>query len=157
MAHPNVARLQEFYAAFNRKEGAAMGTLYAPEATFSDPAFPGLVGKEVPGMWASLCEGATDLRVELIDVSADDTAGAARWEAWYTFSLTKKKVHNVISARFTFRDGLVVAHEDHFDFWRWSRQALGLPGWFLGWSSFLRKKVQSQARKNLMRWLEKRG
>ena len=48
-----------------------------------------------------------------------------------------------------FRDGLVIRHVDRFDFWRWSRQALGAPGWLLGWTSLLRGKVRAQAAKGL--------
>lgn len=155
MDHPNLTRIRDFYAAFGRRDGAAMASLYAPDATFSDPAFPGLVKREVPSMWISLCERATDLKIELVEASADDTSGKARWEAWYRFGPAKRPVHNVIDARFTFADGKVVAHEDTFDFWRWSRQALGLMGWLLGWSGFLRKKVQAQARKGLEIWMAK--
>jgi hypothetical protein len=50
----------------------------------------------------------------------------------------------------------VVVHEDHFDFWRWSRQALGPVGLLLAWTGWLRRKVQAQARKGLDRYLESR-
>ncbi len=153
MDHPNVAHIREFYAAFNRHDGAAMRDLYAENATFSDPAFPGLRGREVPGMWASLCASAADLKVELVSVSATDTEGAAHWEAWYAFGPSKRPVHNVIHATFRFENGKVVEHLDHFDFWAWSRQSLGLVGLLLGWSGWLRAKVQVQARKGLERYL----
>jgi hypothetical protein len=48
----------------------------------------------------------------------------------------------------------VVEHVDSFDFWRWSRQSLGVVGVLLGWSGWLRRKVQAQARKGLDRFLE---
>ena len=153
MEHANVGRLREFYAAFNRRDAAAMAALYAPEATFSDPAFPGLRGREVPGMWAQLCGAASELKVELVSVGATDTEGVAHWEAWYPFGPGKRPVHNVIHARFRFENGRVVEHVDEFDFWRWSRQALGVVGLLLGWSAWLRAKVQGQARKGLDRFL----
>ena len=155
MDHPNLQRLRAFYEAFNRRDAAAMAELYAADASFSDPAFPGLTGAEVPAMWASLCSSATDLRVELMAATADETSGTAHWEAWYAFGPGKRPVHNVIHGTFTFRDGKVVAHTDGFDFWVWSRQALGAPGWLLGWSGFLRGKVQAQARQRLRGWMEK--
>ncbi|MBA3630597.1 MAG: hypothetical protein H0W55_13180 [Actinobacteria bacterium] len=34
-------------------------------------------------------------------------------------------VHNKIGVSFSFRDGLNIRHRDHFDFYRWSRMALG--------------------------------
>src|SRR5437868_888017 len=78
-------------------------------------------------------------------VVADDSAGSAHWEARYTFSTTGRFVHNIIDAKFTFRDGKIASHTDSFDFWRWSRQALGGAGLVLGWSPMLRNKVRATA------------
>ncbi len=103
-------------------------------------------------MWAMLCERGKDLQIEFCDVEADEAAGGAHWDATYTFSTTGRKVHNSIDARFTFRDGRIIRHVDTFDFWRWSRQALGLPGVLLGWSGFLRAKVAGTASRNLARF-----
>ncbi|MCA9617479.1 MAG: nuclear transport factor 2 family protein [Myxococcales bacterium] len=143
--HPNAELLTRFYAAFAARDHATMGACYADEAHFGDPAFPDLDGAQVRAMWRMLCERGADLKVESSGIEADDTTGKAHWEAWYTFSATGRKVHNVIDATFRFRDGKIVDHADHFDFWRWSRQALGLPGLLLGWSGLLRGKVQKTA------------
>jgi hypothetical protein len=63
-------------------------------------------------------------------------------------------VHNRIDARFEFdAAGLISRHVDRFNFWRWSRQALGLKGWLLGWTSLVRDKVRAQAAKNLALFL----
>jgi hypothetical protein len=61
-------------------------------------------------------------------------------------------VVNRIDAKFTFRDGLIVRHVDDFDFWTWSKQALGAPGLLLGWAGFFQRKVQATARGNLTSW-----
>ena len=55
----------------------------------------------------------------------------------------------MIDAAFTFEDGLIRTHVDRFDFWSWSRQALGVPGLLLGWTPFLRAKVAAEAQKGL--------
>jgi hypothetical protein len=60
-------------------------------------------------MWRMLCVGRADLRLTHGDVSATEDAGAARWEARYTFSQTGRPVINRVSARFRFREGLIVA------------------------------------------------
>ena len=52
--------------------------------------------------------------------------------------------------------GLILRHRDRFDFWGWSRQALGAPGWLLGWTPLLRNKVRAQAGARLRGFLEKR-
>jgi ketosteroid isomerase-like protein len=144
--------IDRLYTAFARRDGAAMAACYHAEATFSDPVFPGLRGAEVGAMWTMLCERASDLRIEH---TASDAG--AHWEAWYTFSTTGRKVHNVIDARFAFRDGLIVEHVDTFDFWAWSRQALGVPGLLLGWTPMLRTKVGATARKGLDKFIATRS
>jgi len=45
------------------------------------------------------------------------------------------------------------ALEASFDFWAWSRQALGLPGWLLGWTPWLRRKVRATAARNLAKFM----
>jgi ketosteroid isomerase-like protein len=154
--HPNEQLLRSFYEAFARRDADAMAACYAPGVHFSDPVFPDLRGERAVGMWKMLAGRATDLRVEASGFRADDHAGAAHWEAWYTFSSTGRPVHNVIDARFEFRDGKIVRHVDAFDLWRWSRQALGPTGLVLGWSSVVRNKVRAQAAKGLDAFMAKR-
>jgi ketosteroid isomerase-like protein len=151
--HPNAALVERFYTAFQRLDPATMVACYHPEIVFSDPAFPELRGREAGAMWAMLCARAKDLTIEFGDVQADDARGRAHWEPRYTFGPTGRRVHNVIDAEFGFRDGLIVRHVDRFGFWRWARQALGPAGFFLGWTPFLRARVQTQARRGLEAWL----
>lgn len=147
------ATAEQLYTAFARRDGAGMAACYAPDATFSDPAFPGLRGPEVGGMWRMLCQRGKDLRIawRILDVQGDTVR--VHWDAWYTFSATGRKVHNSIESELKVHGGLVVAQTDTFDFWRWSRQALGPVGALLGWSGFLRGKVQGQARAGLRAFL----
>ena len=56
---------------------------------------------------------------------------------------------NEIRAEFVFKDGLIVEHRDHFDLWRWSRQALGLKGLLLGWLPPVQAAIRRQARQGL--------
>ena len=146
--HPNVELLQRFYLAFSRRDYAAMAACYHSQAHFTDEVFD-LNGWQIGAMWRMLCVRGTDLRVEFGNLRADDSRGGAHWEAWYSFSLTRRKVHNVIEAEFEFRDGLILRHVDRFDFYRWSRQALGLPGLLLGWTDKLRAKVKTTAASGL--------
>jgi ketosteroid isomerase-like protein len=153
--HPNEALLRKFYESFARLDGEAMAACYAPDVRFSDPVFPDLQGERAGAMWKMLTGRARDLKVEASGFRADDRTGEAHWEAWYSFSATGRQVHNIIDARFEFRDGLIVRHDDTFDFWRWSRQALGVPGVLLGWSPMLRNKVRGQAAKGLDLFLKR--
>lgn len=157
MAHPNEDKLRSFYEAFGRRDGDAMAAAYADDARFSDPVFPDLDARGVRGMWRMLCGQAKDLRIEASGFEADDRTGRAHWEAWYTFSKTGRKVHNVIDATFRFDDGRIVHHVDSFDFWRWSRMALGAPGVLLGWTPIIRGAVRKTAAKGLAAYLAKQG
>jgi ketosteroid isomerase-like protein len=145
----NEATITRFYEAFQKRDAATMAACYAPDVQFSDPVFPDLRGAQAGLMWKMLCERGKDLRLEFRDVRADATGGSAHWEAWYTFSATGRKVHNVIDASFAFRDGRIARHVDRFDLYRWSRQALGPAGLLLGWSPPLQNKVRAMAAKGL--------
>ena len=153
--HPNALLITGFYQAFAARDGEAMASAYAPDAEFSDPVFTGLRGYEVGAMWKMLCSRAADLKVVASGISADETSGRAHWEAWYTFTKTGRKVHNVIDATFEFRDGKIVRHTDDFDFWRWAGMALGPTGKLLGWSPMLRNKVRNEARAGLEKFARK--
>ncbi len=126
---------------------------YHDEAAFHDPVFGNLNSKEVQAMWDMLLRSGKDLRVAYHDVTANSEVGSCIWEAWYTFSMTGRKVHNIIQANFEFRDGKIYRHRDIFDFWRWSQMALGMPGLLFGWTPMLRKNVSNAARNNLAKFM----
>jgi len=155
--HQHAELIRAFYAAFQRRDHAAMAACYAPHATFRDPVFPDLAGWRVGAMWRMLCERATDLRVDASSVVADEDRGSAHWEATYTFSGTGRLVHNVIEASFTFEGGRIVRHADAFDLYAWARQALGLKGVLLGWSPPVQRAIRSQAARGLEAFIRKRG
>jgi ketosteroid isomerase-like protein len=153
----HAALIHAFYEAFARRDADAMIAVYHPDVTFCDPAFGELDAVRVRGMWRMLCERGKDLQLEHSGVAAEGDEGRAHWEARYTFAATGRKVHNVIDATFRFADGKILRHVDVFDFWRWSRQALGLPGTLLGWTPMIRTKVRATANAQLTAWLAKRG
>lgn len=140
--------IEEFYTAFQVRDYAGMIACYHPEVHFRDPVFLDLHGNEAKAMWHMLCERGKDLAIEFNGVQANETAGSVHWEARYTFS-TGRKVHNVIDATFEFKDGKISRHEDVFDLWRWTRQALGPTGALLGWSPIIKSKVRQTAWKGL--------
>lgn len=146
MPNPDhIALIQSFYDAFGRRDAEAMAACYHDDVRFSDPVFPDLAGERAGNMWRMLCGRAADLKVEASAITADADEGSAHWEAWYTFSATGRKVHNVIDARFRFRDGKIVEHRDSFPLWKWTRMALGPAGVLLGWTPLVQKKVRAQA------------
>lgn len=153
--HNNEKLIHQFYTAFQHKDYVTMQELYHPKASFSDPVFQNLKSQEVKAMWEMLITAGKDLKVSFRDVEADDRRGACHWEAWYTFSRTGRKVHNIIDASFEFQDGKILKHQDTFNFWRWSRQALGITGLFLGWTSVIQAKISETARKGLEKFMRR--
>jgi ketosteroid isomerase-like protein len=145
--------ISQFYTAFQTKDYLVMQDLYHADATFSDPVFQALNAAEVKAMWQMLVAAGKDLQVTFSQVSANETSGSCLWEARYTFSRTGKRVHNIIRASFEFRDGKIFRHVDSFDFWRWSRQALGFSGLLLGWTPLVKNKVRTTARRGLTNFM----
>jgi ketosteroid isomerase-like protein len=145
---PTISLIRRFYVAFSLRDWRVMAACYAPDATFEDPVFK-LRGERIGLMWRMLCTNARDFSLEFSGVAADAETGRAHWEPRYQFSQTGRMVHNVIDSHFTFRGGLIASQVDSFDFWRWSRQALGAPGFLLGWSSQLHDKVRRRAARGL--------
>jgi ketosteroid isomerase-like protein len=151
----NEALITRFYTAFQNKDVSTMQECYSDQATFNDAAFVNLNAKEVRAMWAMLIKGGKDMRVEFSNVRANEDSATAHWDAYYTFSATGRKVLNQIDASFIIEDGKIVKHTDHFDFYIWSKQALGLPGLLLGWTSFLKNKVRKRASAKLAAYMAK--
>lgn len=163
--HPNQTTLETLYTAFARLDADAMAGCYAMDAQFDDEAFSLRGHREVTGMWRMLC-GATRSkpaslaawRLQFSGLAADASGGKAHWEADYLFSATGRMVHNVIDGVFEFNDqAQITRRRDSFNFWRWSRQALGTPGLLLGWTPFLHQKVRKTAASNLQKYLAAAG
>ncbi len=161
--HANEATITRFYSAFAQLDADTMATCYADDVSFDDEAFS-LRGKpQVMGMWrmltdATKAKGRDVWKLEYSGIQADAKNGKAHWDAHYRFSATNRMVLNRIDAQFTFNSqGLIALHRDSFDFWAWSRQALGAPGLLLGWTPFLRNKVRTTAAGNLKKYMTSKG
>lgn len=152
--HANEQLIRNFYAAFAVRDAQGMAACYHRDVFFSDPAFQSLRGPEATAMWSMLTARGKDLEIILVDASADDQGGRARWDAIYTFSQTGRKVHNKISAMFAFKDGKIVRHIDRFNFWMWAKQALGAPGLLLGWFGPFKGAVRKKADKSLRAYMQ---
>jgi ketosteroid isomerase-like protein len=148
--HPNADTIERLYRALDAKDGETMASLYAPDATFEDPAFGELHGAEVGAMWRMLCSQAKDLSVTTSNVTADDATGSADWVAKYTFSQTGRPVENRVHAELQFTsDGLIADHRDSFSMLKWAPQALGPAGYLLGSNPLGRAMMRKRARSAL--------
>ena len=155
----NRTTLKRFYNAFAHLDPDVMAGCYAPDVRFRDEVFAIEGRDQVMAMWRMLCDsartsGRADWKLNYRVISVDADTGRLHWSAHYRFGKVQRPVHNRIQSNFCFNaTGQITQHHDKFDFWRWSRQALGLPGLLLGWSPQLRRQVRSQALDGLNRYI----
>ena len=149
--------LELFYSSFQKGDAQGMSACYHDSATFTDPAFGRLTGREVGAMWAMLLSRKeSKLKIDYSGISANEESGKAHWIATYNYGPQKRPVVNKIRSRFKFRDGKIIKQVDDFNLWAWSRQALGPVGLLLGWSPFLQDKIQAMARKALFKYMKEK-
>lgn len=150
--------IKEFYEAFKSLDAESMAKCYHEDVVFKDPAFGKLHGDHAANMWRMLCEShkGRDFVVNFTNIRMKNETGFADWEAHYTFSKTGRRVHNLIQARFTFKDGKIFSHTDTFNLHKWAQQALGIKGLLLGGTGFFKKQLQAQTRNLLAKYEAKR-
>jgi ketosteroid isomerase-like protein len=145
---------ERFYDAFALGDWHTMGMTYAQHATFSDPVFPLLGAEEVRAMWHMLLSRSQDFSLNYNVVAESEDGARVVWVARYTFSQTGRPVTNRVVTEMRFAAGRIVKQVDRFGLWRWSRQALGLPGLVLGWTPMMRNKIQNQAAAGLRKFVQ---
>ncbi|NDP27219.1 MAG: nuclear transport factor 2 family protein [Flavobacterium sp.] len=151
----NEATILKFYTAFANSDATQMCECYHPNIQFRDPVFGLLKGDEVCQMWKMLSERSKGkLKIDFSEISATEHLGSARWIATYRYSKTNRKVVNIIASKFFFKHGLIIKHNDDYDIWKWSQQALGIKGFLLGWTGFMQNKIQEKARISLKKYCE---
>ena len=132
-----------------------MQDCYGDDIIFSDPVFLVLKGAEVKAMWEMLCKNAKNFTLTFSDIELlDHEYATCKWVASYTFSKTGNKVVNNIKAFMKLKDGKIIEHSDAFRLSTWIGQALGWQGVLFGWTGFMKRAVQRNARKSLQRFIE---
>ncbi len=145
MAITNKKTITQFYYSFANGKIDSMQSCYAKDIIFKDPVFGELKGERVTKMWEMLLTKNKEIQVFVTDIYVGEDTGTAKWKAIYTFGKKKRKVTNFVTATFEIHDGIITKHTDDFDFYKWSKQALGLKGFLFGWTNWFQKKFQKQA------------
>ena len=149
--------IQRFYTAFQKLDYKTMQDCYSQDIIFNDAVFGVLQGDEARVMWEMLCKQATKFSLTFSDIRLlDEEYATCNWTATYIFSKTARPVVNYVKAHMRIQDNKITEHTDQFNLYKWCRQALGLPGVLLGWSSLLQNKIRKQARTNLRKFIEGR-
>jgi len=150
--------IERFYNAFQQLDYATMQDCYSDDIIFSDPVFGLLKGEEAKAMWEMLCKNARDFKLTYSNIELlDEEYATCKWTASYIFSKTGNKVENKIKAYMRFRDGKIIEHSDAFRLSTWLSQAMGWKGVLFGWTGFMKRAVQKNARKSLDAFMNKKG
>jgi len=155
MMNPVKGLIETFYTAFQNKDAEKMISCYHEDIIFCDPAFGELKGDYVKAMWRMLCGNSKDLKIEFSNITASLKKGSIHWEAWYTFSRTGRKVHNIVEANFDFKDRKIIKHTDTFNLRAWASQAMGWKGKLFGGTNFFKNKLHKQTGRLLKDFIEK--
>jgi len=146
----NKELIEKFYRSFANGDAKGMKECYHKDILFQDAAFGTLKGERASKMWEMLLSQKTaNLKVNFDNIEATGQSGKAKWVAEYLYGAKKRKVVNRVSANFKFKDGKIIEHIDTFDLYKWTKQALGAPGHLLGWTTFMKKKIQASTNRKL--------
>jgi ketosteroid isomerase-like protein len=146
--------IERFYSAFQKLDYKTMQDCCSDDIVFSDPVFLLLKGDEAKAMWEMLCRNARDFSLTYSNiVLLDEEYATCEWIATYTFSKTGNKVVNRIKAFMRLQDGKIIEHSDAFRLSTWIGQALGWKGVWFGWTGFMKRAVQRNARKSLEKFM----
>lgn len=139
-----------FYTAFSNHNSSEMIKLYHDDVIFTDPAFGMLQGIRAKKMWEMLLANSkSDLNIQYEILDSSNEHATVSWIAKYKFGSQKRLVENHVIASLKVKQGKIVEHHDTFNIWKWSSQALGLSGRLLGWTGFMKKKVQQKTNRAL--------
>lgn len=154
----NQQMIERFYTAFQQLDYRTMQDCYSDDIVFSDPVFGLLKGEEARAMWEMLCKNAKDFRLSFGEIELlDEEYATCRWTANYTFSKTGRHVENKIKAYMKLADGKIIEHSDAFRLSTWLAQAFGFKGVLFGWTGFMKRAVQKNARKNLDAFMSRKS
>jgi ketosteroid isomerase-like protein len=147
--------IENFFTAFQNLHAKGMNACYSDDIAFYDPMFELLRGDEAKAMWEMLCSNAQDFSLAFDNIkNLDDGYYTCNWSATYTFSKTGRKVVNMCKAHMKIENGLITEHSDGWSLHKWSSQAIGLPGYFLGWAGFFRRRLKNNAKRNLLNYIQ---
>jgi ketosteroid isomerase-like protein len=152
----NQELIHKFYTSFSNGNIKEMIECYHEDITFQDPVFGRLEGERAMKMWEMLLSIKNqDTTVTFDNIQSNSDNGKVNWVANYSYGKTKRKVTNKVSAQFKFKDGKIIEHIDSFDLWKWTKQAMGIAGYLIGWTPFLKSKIQATTNKRLDNYIKK--
>jgi len=148
--------IEQFYLSFSNGDAKGMTACYHQDIIFQDPVFGKLKGERAGKMWEMLLSQKTNtIKITFGDIESNNETGHTNWKAEYIYSKTNRKVINHVQANFKFRDGKIIEHIDTFNLWKWTQQAIGIIGYLIGWTPFMKSKIRKTVTKALDKFISK--
>ena len=152
----NQELIRNFYTSFSSGNVKGMLDCYHEDVVFQDPVFGKLNGERAFKMWEMLLsQKKEDTKISFNNIHSTLEEGKANWVAEYVYGDKKRPVVNRVTAKFKFKGGKIIEHLDDFDLWNWTRQALGFSGYLLGWTPFMKNKIQQTTNNKLNEFIQK--
>lgn len=147
--------LQNYYDVFQNLELDKMSNYYHSDVEFYDHAFGTLNKDELMAMWSMLFHKAfKSLTIEVSNIKVVDNIGFAHVECYYTYSLTNRKVHNIIDTTIKFKEDKIIKQIDIFNLKRWAEQSLGWKQSVFAGTTFFKNRLQKQTGTALDKYLK---
>lgn len=148
--------IEKFYTSFSEGNSKGMTECYHKNVVFQDPVFGTLKGEKAFKMWEMLLSRKTDTtKISFENIVTNNDTGSVNWKAEYLYGKQKREVTNLVSANFKFKDGFIIQHIDTFDLYKWTKQAMGPVGYLMGWSTFMKNKIQKTTNEQLATYMSK--
>ncbi len=123
------AAAEQYFKAFETRDGAALKALYRPDATFKDNMFELSKGSSILNMWKKAPPFAA-FDADILSVKGNEVH--TKWTADY--EMFGHKVHNEIDSVIKFdSEGKILEQRESWDQKKWMKQALPMiPSWAQG-------------------------
>ncbi|KAH8923203.1 hypothetical protein BT69DRAFT_1262631 [Atractiella rhizophila] len=151
--------IEKYQSSHASLDWEGMSSCLSPTYTFSDPAFPDLDERMSKGMWCMFLENRETNKM-VVKCGPATKTGENTWEYDYSvdYVLNSRPILNHMHATLTLSPStnLITKQVDHFDFYAWARQALGVSGYLLGWTEMVKGQVRTRAKGRLEGFLKKK-
>jgi len=151
----NIEILQDFYKAYEKRNLHEISKFYHSDVEFYDHAFGILNKNELISMWSMLFNKAfKDLSIEVSNIKIENNKGFAHIECDYIYTITGRKVRNIIDTTIEFKNNKRIKQTDIFNLKDWAKQSLGWKEGLLAGTSYFKRKLQNQTRKALNNYIK---
>lgn len=146
--------INKFYTSFSNGNVKGMLECYHKDIVFQDAVFGKLEGERAFKMWEMLLsKKKQNTIITFNNVEATAEKGKANWVVKYEYGAKKRKVINKVQANFKFKDSKIIEHLDDFNLWKWTQQAIGPAGYLMGWTTYMKNKIQKTTKSKLDRFI----